>query len=115
MTKRWTLPEARAAAIISSHRNEKLLAEKHKVRGTKTDTNSPQSLRGPCESHTGGEDEGLAATAKGRAAAKKKKKKRAVTSKRAAIVAVVVVAVFFISALGGGERLGECRGLIGPA
>ena len=114
MTKRWTLPEARAAAIISSHRNEKLLAEKHKVRGTKTDTNSPQSLRGPCESHTGGEEEGLAATAKGRAAAKKKKK-RAVTSKRAAIVAVVVVAVFFISALGGGERLGECRGLIGPA
>lgn len=115
MTMRWTLPEARAAAIISSHRNEKLLAEKHKVRGTKTDTNSPQSLRGPCESHTGGEEEGLAATAKGRAAVKKKKKKRAVTSKRAAIVAVVVVAVFFIFALGGGERLGECRGLIGPA
>ena len=68
-------------------------------------------MRGPCESHTGGEED-LAADASGRA----NKKKRAVTSKkRAAIVAVIVVIVVdFNPALSEGGSDGRSRGADWP-
>lgn len=82
--------DAAGSASPDDHfKPSKLCSRKpQKADNVKAQTHSPQSLRGPCESHTGGV-EGLAADASG-----KKKKKRAVTtSKRAAIAAVFAVVV----------------------
>ena len=91
---RWTLPEesARGGGINQAIEPK---TRRHRDKGFKTHPNSPQSLRGPCESHTGGEEEGLAD-----AATAAKERRRAVTSKRATI-AVVVFAIS-LAALGGG-------------